>query len=67
MTMEQVKGLLSKYGLETKSAQTLEGGSALGLNITVTVDGKLVFGRGNFQPEIFFDTMSESCSPGAGS
>ena len=57
-SVEQVKGLLSRYGLETKPAQPLEGGSALGLKITRTVDGRLVFGRGNILPETVPETMT---------
>ena len=42
---------LNEYGLETKPPESLENGSALGLQLS-QVDGELVFRRGNKVPEV---------------
>ena len=51
VSAKKVRDHLGKYGLITKSPQSLEGGASLGLKIVKGVQGELTFGRGNVLPE----------------
>ena len=48
--VEEVVEHLRRYGLETKPPEDLEGSRVLGLSISRSLEGELVFGRGNAVP-----------------
>ena len=49
---DRVKEHLEKHGLEAKEPEELEGGSALGLKLRRSPEGKLLFSRANEIPEV---------------
>ena len=52
LTADRVISHLKEGGLEAKEPEALEGGAALGLKISRSADGELVFGRANTIPEV---------------
>ena len=52
VSVEEVAAHLQRFGLEAKPPENLEGGRVLGLAISRTESGELLFGRGNEIPQI---------------
>ena len=52
VTADRVREHLEKYGLEAKEPEELDGGSALGLKLRRSPEGKLLFFRANEIPEV---------------
>ena len=52
VSVDEVVQHLQRYGLEAKPPERLEGGRVLGLTISCSSEGELMFGRGNEVPRV---------------